>query len=127
MKTNESPSRLVENILRELEKASRISPAGMAARLSVKQPDKIRLNCTVAFFSALMRVLCDRNLVDKPNVSDLCRKVSGTCSTTRQQNLSPRSIRNHFDDPSPDVLEALLNEFRMCGNYTANLIQRQRR
>jgi hypothetical protein len=33
----------------------------------------------------------------------------------RQDNLSPQSIRTHFDNPSPDALEEALNEMQICG------------
>jgi hypothetical protein len=92
-----------------------------------KPAQKFKLTCTVAFFCALLRVLCDRNLVENPNVSELCRRFAGACYTSRQENLSAHSLRNCFDDPSPEVLENLLQEALLVEKYIAAFISRQRR
>ena len=87
---------------------------------------KIRLTCTVAFFCAVIRVAYDRNLIEVRNVSELCRQISRNFCTARQENLSAHSIRNHFDNPSPEVLEEVMNEFRVDEKFIAKFIQRQR-
>jgi hypothetical protein len=109
--------------------------AGAMLTLPVKSPaeeknitgQKIMLNCTVGFLGALVRVACDRGLIDRPNVSGLCRWIAENFSTIRQENLSPRSIRNHFDDPSPEMLEKVEMELQVWQKYSESLGQQQRR
>jgi hypothetical protein len=86
---------------------------------------KFRLSCTVAFFCAMLRVMCDRNILENPNVSELCRRMAAACCTNRQENLSPHSLRNCFDDPSPAVLEELLKEVMLWEKYILKFIHRQ--
>ncbi len=93
----------------------------------IKQGTKFKLTCSVAFLSAFLRILCDRNLVENPNVSELCRRIAAACCTSRQENLSPHSLRNCFDNPTPEVLENVREELRLCDKYIMNLIRRQRR
>ncbi len=87
---------------------------------------KFRLSCTVAFFCAMLRILCDRNIVENPNIAELCRRIAASCSTARHENLSPQSLRNCFDDPSPETLEELLAEVRIWEKYIIGFIGRQR-
>jgi uncharacterized protein YcgL (UPF0745 family) len=81
----------------------------------------------VAFLGALLRVLCDRDIVEDPNVAELCRRMSHFLYTGRQENISPHSLRNSFDDPKPEVLVKLLEELKLCEKYTEKFIDRQRR
>ena len=99
-----------------------VTSTGMPGTRPVK---KFRLNCSVAFFCAMLRVLCDRNIVENPNVSELCRRIAAACCTSRQENLSPHSLRNCFDDPSAPALEELLAEVRIWEKYIMNFISRQ--
>lgn len=87
---------------------------------------KFKLSCTVTFLGALLRVLCDRNIVENPNVADLCRRMSLFLYTGRQENISPHSLRNSFDDPKPEVLMKVLEELKICEKYTEKFIERQR-
>ncbi|MEI6682443.1 MAG: hypothetical protein WCO44_07435 [Bacteroidota bacterium] len=87
---------------------------------------KFRLSCTVSFFCAMLRLLCDRNIFENPNISELCRSIAAGCSTSRQENLSPHSLRNHFDDPSPETLEELLAEVHIWEKYITGFLERQR-
>jgi len=95
---------------------------------SLQKPDsKFKLSCTVTFLGALLRVLCDRNILENPNVADLCRRMSLSLYTGRQENISPHSLRNAFDDPKPEVLMKVLEELKICEKYTEKFINRQRR
>jgi hypothetical protein len=87
---------------------------------------KFRLTCTVAFLGAMLRVLCDRNIVENPNIAELCRRMANSFYTDRQNSLSPHSFRNFFDNPSPEILEKLLEEIRIWEKYTEKFIERQR-
>ena len=40
---------------------------------SIRPAAKLRLSCSVAFFCAMLRTICDRNIVENPNISELCR------------------------------------------------------
>jgi hypothetical protein len=87
---------------------------------------KFKISCTVTFLGALLRILCDRNIVENPNVADLCRRISLSLYTGRQENISPHSLRNAFDDPKPEVLMKVLEELKICEKYTEKFIDRQR-
>jgi hypothetical protein len=88
---------------------------------------KIRLNCSVAFLGALLRVACDRNLIECANVAELCRWASENFSTVRQENLSPRSLRKHFDNPLPKALEQVMQEIHVWERYIPKFIEQQQR
>jgi hypothetical protein len=93
----------------------------------LQKPDsKFKLSCTVTFLGALLRVLCDRNIVENPNVADLCRRMSLAFCTDKQESFSPNSLRNAFDDPKSEVLMKVLEELKFCEKYTEKFINRQR-
>jgi hypothetical protein len=109
-----------------LSAASFLSPVTLSTPQPRSAPQKFRFNGSVPFLGAFMRVLCDRNLLENPNVAELCRRVADSISTSRQESLSPHSLRNSFDNPDPEVLSKLLEELKVCANYTEKLIERQR-
>jgi len=109
------------------------SCAGAMLNIPASSPSKppkpfnrFRLNCTVAFVGALLRVLCDRNIIENPNIAELCRLTADSCCTARQNILSARGIRNCFDDPTPETLEKLLKEIKIWVTYIEKFIPRQR-
>ena len=93
----------------------------------VKQYEKFRLNCSVSFLGAWLRMACDRDLIERPNISGLCRHFSENYCTARQENISPRSLRNHIDNPSPEALEEVMMDLHSWGKYGAKFIEQQRR
>lgn len=91
------------------------------------QAKKFRAGCTVDFIGAMLRVLCDRNLLEEPNVDELCRKIAGSVYTHRQNVVSPKGLRNCFDNPKPEALEKVLSEIQLIEKYIIKFIDRQRR
>jgi hypothetical protein len=94
---------------------------------SFQPVQKIRLNCTVPFLGALIRVACDRNLIERPNVAELCRHLSVNYATVRQENISAHSLRNHMDNPNPNVLEEVKQEIQIWERYLSKFILQQQR
>jgi hypothetical protein len=101
-------------------------PGNNLAKQTAFPEKKFRLTCTVPFFSALLRIAYDLNLIEGSNVAELCRWASENFSTVRQDNLSPHSLRNHFDNPSSETLENLTREMETWQKYLAKFVQRQR-
>jgi hypothetical protein len=87
---------------------------------------RFKFTRTVAFLGCFLRVLCDRNIIESPNVAELCRQMAGLFSTGRSDVLSAHCLRNYFDNPNPENLEKLLEELKICVRYTEKFIQRQR-
>jgi hypothetical protein len=98
-----------------------------ALQHKTNQEKKFRLSCTADFIGATLRVLCDRNLLEEPNVDELCRRMAGSVYTHRQDVLSPKSMRNSFDNPTPESLEKVLTETRLIEKYILKFIEQQRR
>ncbi|MEI6174930.1 MAG: hypothetical protein WCR01_14360 [Bacteroidota bacterium] len=88
---------------------------------------RFRINCTEEFMAMLVRLLYDRNILDNPVVSELCRQMTDTCYTSRKLQLSPGAFRKYFDNPTPEIIEKLLAEMRIATKYLEKLIERQRR
>ena len=78
---------------------------------------KFRLSCTVAFLGGLLRVICDRNIIENPNVAELCRRIAPSFYTERQENISPKSLRNSYDDPNSEILTQILQELKLWIRY----------
>ena len=114
--------RLVEDI-RWLASASLSIQRFYQTEEAVHPGNKIRLNCSVAYLGTFLRVACDRNLIEVANVSELCRWVSVNFCTTRQAQLSPHSIRNHFDNPASEAMEQVMQELQVWGKYLVKLSQ----
>ncbi len=102
-----------------------VMPVMSPVKLQANPDKKIRVNATVAFVGAFLRVACDRGLIEVSNVSELCRWASENFCTQRQENLSPHSIRNHFDNPAPEPLKEVMQEIEIWDKYLAKFIQQQ--
>lgn len=88
---------------------------------------RFRINCTEEFMAMLVRLLYDRNIIDNPNIAELCRQMTNACYTSRKLYLSPHAFRKYFDNPTPEIIEKLLEEMRIATKYLEKFIQRQRR
>ena len=102
-----------------------VMPVMAPFELQLKSEIKIRINATVAFLGAYLRVAFDRGLIDVSNISELCRWASDNFCTPRQDNLSPHSIRNHFDNPAPEALEEVKKELHIWDKYIGKFVQQQ--
>ena len=127
-------AKIYYNIIKKLE--LRINSSFGYTTGNLPQPDsiprkdkkkKFKLNCTVAYFAAFLRVICDRNIIEDPNVSELCRSSANVFYTRRQENLSPRCIRKYFDDPPVEILIKVREELKLVLRYLDKLIDLQAR
>ena len=78
---------------------------------------KLRLKVSVSLSGAFARILYDTAIFDIRNKSELCRTFAALISTTQQEEVSPLSLRNHFNNPSHECLvyiDAKLSEWRSC-------------
>lgn len=76
---------------------------------------KLRLRASVSLSAAFLRILYDDNLFEIPNKSEFCRIFAAFISTTQQEEVSPLSLRNHFNNPSHECLafiDAKLTDWR---------------
>jgi hypothetical protein len=121
-------------VLQKMQERSRF--AGFVARQELpvagkrpdeQQPVKFRLNGTVASFGALLRLLYDRDIIHDPVVAELCRQFAGMFQTNRQEEISPKSLRNAFDDPKPETLQVILATLKQLIPYIEKFIERQKR
>ena len=92
-----------------------------------KRSGRLLFNGSVKHLGAFFRVLVDREIIKTPVIAELTRSIAGLFSTPRQEEISPKSLRNAFEDPSPEVLEQVLSECRLFERYLERLIERQRR
>ena len=103
-----------------------ICPATALSPPPPADPDPpILANGTVAYIGAFLRVVIDRGIFSPKSVSSLCRKIARLLRTEGQENISPHSLRNHIDNPSPKHLEQLQMSFRTNDRYIERLIQVQ--
>ena len=76
---------------------------------------KLRLRVSVSLSAAFIRILYDDNVFEIPNKSEFCRIFAALISTAQQEEVSPLSLRNHFNSPSHDCLayiDAKLTDWR---------------
>ena len=93
--TTECPTTLLENLPGNVPKT------------------KFRLACSVQYLGAFLGTLIDRQLLENPNISELCRRVAATFITIRTESISPLSLRNAIHTPDPQALEQLLMDFEV--------------
>lgn len=77
--------------------------------------EKIRFTGSVPKLAALARILAHRKLFEVNNKSRFFRQLVMVFSTTKQEEISWVSFRNHFDNPTPEELsfwDAELSEWR---------------
>jgi hypothetical protein len=109
--------------------------AGVALLMSVTPPlraekashPKFRLSCTVAYLGAMLRVIVDRNIIDKPNIAELIRRIGSAFYTVRQENIGLKSLRNAYDNPNDQILEQVLQELKLWERYIEKFIERKQR
>ena len=101
--------------------------SNMTATLPTVPIQKFRTNFTVAMLGAFMRVEVDKDIIHEPNVSELCRRAANDYSTNQRENVSAHSLRNAFDNPLPETLDKLAEEFKRLARYAEKLRDSQRR
>ena len=105
-----------------LEHHKDICVGGTPQPTAAPRVKKLRLRVSVSLSAAFLRILYDDNLFEIPNKSEFCRIFAAFISTTQQNEVSPLSLRNHFNNPSPECLafiDAKLSDWR---NYIRKLM-----
>jgi len=85
--------------------------------------EKIPIRSSVAALAATARLFFDHQAIALDNKSQFCRLVADMFSTTRQKEISARSLKNHFDSPTPETIGFLVEEFRKMMNNSRDLCQ----
>jgi hypothetical protein len=78
--------------------------------------EKIPLKDNVAELGAMARLFYDNNAIDLDNKTLFCKLIADMFSTPRQKDISPRSLKNHFDCPSLETMDQLREELRQMLN-----------
>jgi hypothetical protein len=73
-----------------------------------KEEEKIRIRSNLPLFAAFCRMLFDLGLFDMDNKSKFCRIIVGMFSTKYKNELSSSNFKNHFDGPTPEIIEQLI-------------------
>jgi hypothetical protein len=71
---------------------------------------KIPVDSSVAVLGAMARLLYEHHVFDVSNKSLFCRMIAETFTTRRQKEISAGSLKNHFDAPTPEILDMLCAE-----------------
>lgn len=117
----------IQNNLRTVVLSAGFGGVAAAAVPPAKKPGRFLFNGSVKHLGAFFRVLVDRDIIKNPVIAELTRTIASLFSTPRQEEISPKSLRNAFEDPSPDVLQQMLVECRLVERYLEKLIDRQKR
>lgn len=67
----------------------------------------ITVRCTVEELAVFGKMLYNDHAFVQMNRAQFCRLIANFFSTTRQAKISEHSFRNHFDNPSADVVERI--------------------
>jgi|GEM_PF-5732671 len=76
---------------------------------------KLPIRASVPYSAVLARIFFDNGLFAIKNKSEFCRIFASLISTNQQEEVSPLSLRNHFNNPPPEILaliDARLSEWR---------------
>jgi hypothetical protein len=77
----------------------------------VMKPVKIKINRTVPQLAGYLRLLHKMDVFGSISKAELCRLFAGLFQTEKQEEISPKSLKNHFDSPPPEAMEFLKVEF----------------
>jgi len=69
--------------------------------------EKITLRCSVMMLGGLARLFYDINAFAIDNKKLFCEMVPDLFSTVRQKDISPRSLKNHFDTVTPEIMDLI--------------------
>lgn len=85
--------------------------------------EKIPINSNVSALAALSRLFFEHKTIALDNKSKFCRLVADMFCTPKQPQISHKSLKNHFDSPSPETIDFILAELRKMMNNSRKLIQ----
>lgn len=83
--------------------------------------EKIPVNGNVSALAALSRLFFEHKAIALDNKSKFCRLVADMFCTPKQPQISPKSLKNHFDSPSPETIDFICAELRKMMNKSRNL------
>ena len=69
--------------------------------------EKITLRCSVMVLGGIARLFYDINAFAIGNKKLFCEMVPDLFSTVRQKDISPRSLKNHFDSVNPKIMDLI--------------------
>jgi len=116
----------VEELIKELQGFFYLAEFLPALTPPVNSPPgtkKIPVRSSVAELAAMARLFFEHRAIALNNKSQFCRLVAEMFSTPRQKEISARSLKNHFDSPTPETIEFLFEEFRKMMQKFRNLGQ----
>ncbi|MGQ7870924.1 hypothetical protein [Sunxiuqinia sp. sy24] len=109
IETNTLPSRAIE-YLQTFKTA--ITNQQNSSTLNIDNNfKKIQTNISVEQLALLFRILKDENIIAKnTEVKNLTRAISNLFSTKKAEIISPNTLKNHFDAPTPSAIEFWLEK-----------------
>jgi len=83
--------------------------------------EKIPVNGNVSALAALSRLFFDHKAIALDNKSKFCRLVADKFCTPKQPRISHKSLKNHFDTPTPETIDFICAELRKMMNNSRKL------
>ena len=69
---------------------------------------KLHLGVPVAQYGCFMWAASNLKIMVSESVSELIRIAAAICNTPKSPEISSKSLRNHFDNPSPEAIRATI-------------------
>jgi hypothetical protein len=131
MKTQESYPLLIDEIFGNLEEASRIE-IDLDANLLNNHGQQIGSGIVKSIngqYSAqrYLHYMMDIKAGILDNIRETLPQIAPFFYTDRQQNISPKSLRNSYDDPDIEILTQILQELKLWERYIEKFIERKTR
>jgi len=83
--------------------------------------EKIPLADNVRILAGVMRLYYESGIFTITNKSEFCRLIASKFSTPHQKDISPGSLKNHFNDPTPETLQLIRDRLGKLMNNSRNL------
>ena len=84
----------------------------VARNVNGKPPtEKIILKGSVPELAAVLRLLHDAGIIENKNKEEVCRLAAACFSTHFTNDLSAGSLKNHFDAPTPEIIDRVYKKF----------------
>ncbi len=86
--------------------------------------EKVMLNTTVEHLAVLLKIFFNVDFFDVPHKSELYRFISNTFCTPGTPNISPNSLKNHFNMPTPEALAYWDDELTLMRQWVKDYYRR---
>lgn len=99
----------------EIERLTKLNE--LKAHLNVNQGSsskKLQFNMSVPEMAFFFRLLHHSDLIQVTNKSELYRLIAQTCGSKRAPNISWKSLKNHFEEPSKKVRDIWVQRMASC-------------